>query len=164
MRIISYIILGIIIFVFFTSLNFYNTKNEMVNYFLRTFYHADLNHIIANGISFYSLSFIENVLGSGQFLFAMIFIWMISTIILYSIHSIFPSRKKLTVGFSGVIFGLMVIYVFLMNKSPGISMAGLIISIIPQLVFPGVSFEGHLSGIIAGFMYVMLFPVNKYKV
>ncbi len=81
--------------------------------------------------------------------------------ILYIIHAIMPSRKVYTVGFSGVIFGLIVIYYISLNQNPGITMTGLIISILPQLVVPGISFEGHLSGIIAGVIYITLFPVKK---
>lgn len=161
MQIVSFIILGIMAIVFFTSLNFYDTKYELLNYPIRAFYHANISHLVANAISFFSLSFIENVLGSVQFTIAMVFIWIVSSIILYIIHRIFPSRKKYTVGFSGVIFGLMVIYYFLLNKSPGITLVGLIVSILPQVIVPGISFEGHLSGIIAGFIYVFLFGLNK---
>lgn len=161
MRIVSYIILGIMVIVFFTSLNLYSTKSDIVDYPLRAFYHANISHLIANAISFYSLSFIEDSMGSMRFLFAMIFIWIVSSFILYGIHKAMPSRKKLTVGFSGVIFGLIVIYYTMLNKSPGITFAGLLISILPQLLAPGISFEGHLSGIIAGIIYVVIFPVKK---
>lgn len=163
MRIVAYIILGIMVIIFFTSLNFKNTNIEIIDYPIRSFYHANLSHLIANAISFYSLSFLEDVMGSGQFLAAIIFIWVVSSLLLYLIHKILPSRKVYTVGFSGVIFGLIVIYFFLMNNSPGLSLAGLIVSIIPQLVVPGISFEGHLCGIIAGFLYVIIFKANKKK-
>ncbi|AYV85438.1 MAG: putative rhomboid protein [Satyrvirus sp.] len=163
MRIVSYIILGIIILVFFTHLNFYSTHIDLIDYPLRAFYHANIAHLAANAISFYSLSFLENAMGSAQFLLAMVFIWIFSSIILYAIHKIFPSRKKYTVGFSGVIFGLIVIYFFLLNKSAGITTIGLIISILPQILAPGISFEGHLSGIIAGFLYVLFFHKKLIK-
>lgn len=146
--------------VYFSALNFKNTGIDALDYPIRAFYHANLSHLVANAISFYSLSFIENIMGSKRFLLAMIFIWIVSSIILLTIHKIFPSRKVYTVGFSGVIFGLIVIYYTLLNTSPGVTILGLMVSIIPQLLVPGISFEGHLSGIIAGFIYVFLFPVK----
>ena len=161
MRIVSYVILGIIVLVFFTSINFYDTDYELVNYHMRTFYHANISHLVANAISFYSLSFIEEIMGSGKFLFAMVFIWIVSTMLLYLIHMIFPSRKIYTVGFSGIIFGLMVIYFTLLNQGRGITLTGLVISILPQIVVRGVSFEGHLAGIVAGIIYVVLFPIKE---
>jgi membrane associated rhomboid family serine protease len=165
MRIVSYIILGILILVFFTSLNNYNTGVDIVDYQLRSFYHANFEHLAANAISFISLSFIEDIVGSARFLFMMIFIWIVSSFLLYLYQKIFPSRKIYTVGFSGVIFGLMVVYFTLLNQSPGITMLGLIISILPQLVVPGISTEGHICGIIAGVIYVLLFPIdNRLKI
>lgn len=161
MRIVSYIILGIIVIVFFTKLNFYNTNYEILNYPLRAFYHANISHLFANAISFYSLSFIEDIMGSAKFLFAMLFIWIVSSIMLYVYHRIFPSRKVLTVGFSGVIFGLIVIYYTLLNNAPGITTLGLIVSILPQLLVPGISFEGHVCGILAGVLYVLIFRPSK---
>ncbi len=102
MPIVTYIILGILVLVYFSSLNFYNTKYDIINYPLRAFYHANLTHLIANGISLYNLSFIEDAIGRKQFILALIFIWVFSSIILYIIHFLFPSRKVYTVGFSGL--------------------------------------------------------------
>lgn len=160
MKLVTYIILGIIVIIYMSPLNFYNTENELVNYAIRPFYHANLTHLLANSISLYNLSFMEDVIGQSRFFFAMIFIWIVSTIILYLIHMMVPSRKIYTVGFSGVIFGLIVIYYSLLNQNPGVTLAGLTISILPQLAIPGISFEGHLSGIIAGVLYVILFPLK----
>lgn len=160
MRIVSYIILGILAIIFLSPLNFKNFNNGIIDYPIRSLYHADWSHLIANGISLYALSFIEDIMGSTQFLMAIIFIWILSSYILWGIQTIFPSRKVYTVGFSGVIFGLIVIYYSLLNSSPGFTLLGLGISILPQLFVKGISFEGHLSGIIAGIIYVLLFPVN----
>ncbi|AUV58590.1 rhomboid [Bandra megavirus] len=161
MRYVTYILLLIMVVIYFSPANFYDTSNELVNYSLRTYYHANIEHLIANSISLYYLSFLEDLLGHTQFAIAIIFIWLVSSMILYIIHAIMPSRKVYTVGFSGVIFGLIVIYYISLNQNPGITMTGLIISILPQLVVPGISFEGHLSGIIAGVIYITLFPVKK---
>ena len=160
MNFVTYIIIGIIVLIFF-SFNFYDTKYEPINYILRSLYHANTSHLVANSISLYALSFMEQAIGRTQFLFAILFIWILSSIILYIIHLLFPSRKIYTVGFSAVIFGLIVVYYFMMNNNAGITLAGLVISIIPQLFIRGISFEGHLSGIIAGFIYILLFPLLK---
>ena len=161
MRIVTYIILGILILVFFTSLNNFNTDKDVLDYPLRSLQHANVQHLLANGVSLFALSFMEEIIGWGQFLMAILFIWIVSSIILLIIHTIFPSRKVHTVGFSGVIFGLFVVYFSLLGKGPGVTLAGLVISILPQLLTPGISFEGHLAGIFAGIIYVMLFPVKK---
>lgn len=160
MRIVSIIILGMIVLIFFT-INLKSTGIDIIDYPLRDFYHADMSHLFANGISMVALSFMEEILGWKQYLFAIIFIWISSSMILLLIHKLIPSRKITTVGFSGVIFGLMVIYYKLLGASSGITMIGLLISIVPQLMVPGISFEGHLSGIIAGIIYVSIFPIKN---
>lgn len=161
MRIVTYTILAIMFLVYFTNLNNTNTGTDIIDYPLRGFYHADISHLLANSISFYALSFMEEILGWEKFITAIIFIWIVSSLILYAIHIIMPSRKVYTIGFSGVIFGLIVVYYTLLNKSKSITMAGLIISILPQLMVTGISFEGHLSGILAGIIYVTLFPIKN---
>lgn len=161
MRIASYIIMGILVLIFITKLNTLDVGNEFLNYQFRSLQHANLAHIAANLFSFYNLSFIEDIMGTKSFLLAMIFIWIVSSSLLYAYHRVFPSRKRHTVGFSAVIFGLIIIYYTLLNQSPGISLIGLALSILPQILVPGISWEGHICGIIAGIIYVMLFPLKQ---
>lgn len=163
MQIVSYIIIGIIIIIFITPLNNTNTTNEILNYLLHTAYHANISHIVANILTFYGLSFIENIMGHYTFLLAILFIWIVSSIMLYTYHSLFPSRKVYTIGFSGVIYGLIVVYISLLGKESDISIFDLIGSLIPQLFVPHISTEGHFFGIIAGFLYVMLFGNSTVK-
>lgn len=160
MNIVTYIILGILVIIFISPFNFYNTGHDVIDYQLRSLYHANIQHLVANGISFYALSFMEEVIGWKRFLFAIIFIWIVSSLLLYFEHKILPSRKVYTVGFSGVIFGMIVVYFSLLGRGTAVSVAGLIFSILPQLVVPGISFDGHLCGIIAGIIYILLFPVK----
>uniref|UniRef100_A0A6C0C6S5 Peptidase S54 rhomboid domain-containing protein n=1 Tax=viral metagenome TaxID=1070528 RepID=A0A6C0C6S5_9ZZZZ len=141
-------------------MNMYETGSEIINYQLRSFYHANLQHLAANAISFYGLSFIEDVIGTSRFIVCIVFLWIVSSTLLYIYHEMFSSRKILTVGFSAVIFGLFVVYFSLMHESPSMTVAKLVISILPQMIIPGVSFEGHIFGVIAGFLYVTLFPVG----
>ncbi|BCS83324.1 putative rhomboid protein [Cotonvirus japonicus] len=161
MRYVTYIILILLVVVYFSPFNFYNTNNDALNYLLRTGYHANIQHLLANAFSFYMLSFLEDVMGHGKFAFCILFIWVVSSLLLLALHTVLPSRKVYTVGFSGVIFGLIVVYLMSLNSNKGITIAGLVLSIIPQLLVPGISFEGHLCGIVAGFIFVILFPIPK---
>ena len=165
MHILSYVIMGILILVYISPLNFYNTSIEPFNYVLRSTYHANLSHLAANLFSFYFLSSIGDIIGEKHFLMAIIFIWIVSSILLYLYQQILPSRKFYTVGFSAVIFGLFVVYYSLIKQNNVISVGALLISIVPQILIPGISWEGHICGIIAGIIYVLLFknflkPVN----
>ena len=159
MRVFTIIILIIIAIIFSTNIQ-YNTGQDAIDYPIRAFYHADLQHLLANGISLYNLSFMEDVLGRTKFLSAILFIWIVSSLLLYLFHTLIPSRKVYTIGFSGVIFGLIVVYFSLLGNK-NIGLAGLIISILPQIFVPGISFEGHLAGIISGIIYITIFPLNK---
>ena len=89
------------------------------------------------------------------------FIWIVSSVLLYIYHIIFPSRKVYTVGFSGVIFGLIVVFYSLMNYSHREMLLPLAAAIVPQLFTLGISYEGHIAGIIAGFLYLYFFPFSK---
>lgn len=160
MAVITIIIISIMILVYLSSLNNYQLNNEMMNYAVRSFYHADLAHLISNMISFYYLSPIEDIVGEASFVFIVVFIWIVSSLLLYTYHQLFPSRKVYTIGFSGVIFGLIVVYYSLLGQKASVSVTGLIISILPQIVIPNISFEGHIAGIIAGALYVTFFSSN----
>jgi len=160
MRTVSYVILIIVVLVYFTDINMYSTGTEIIDYQLRSFYHANIQHLAGNAISFYGLSFIEDAIGSSQFLICIIFLWIVSSLLLYVYHSIFESRKVLTVGFSAVIFGLFVVYFSLLRQSTMITIANLALSILPQMFVSGISYEGHICGVIAGFLYITLFPTN----
>jgi membrane associated rhomboid family serine protease len=163
MRIVSYIIIGIMVIIFITPLNNINTSNEIWNYLLRTAYHANATHLIANMLTFYGLSFIENEMGHYSFLLAILFIWIISSIMLYVYHTIVPSKKVYTIGFSGVIYGLIVVYISLLGDQSNISIFDLIGSLVPQLFVSQISIEGHFFGILAGFLYVTFFGASKKK-
>lgn len=150
-----------ILFLIYFSVNNYDTGNELLNYQLRSFYHADMSHLIANCISFYALSPIESVIGWQKYIGAILFIWISSSILLYGYHKIVPSQKVHTVGFSGIVFGLTVLYFSIMRQNPSLSVIGLFVSILPQIFVPGISFEGHISGIISGIIFILIFPQNK---
>ena len=159
MPVVTYKILGILLIIFMSELNMYSTGIDIFDYYLRTGYHVDMSHLLANGLSLIFLSPMESILGWQKFLFAILFIWLLSTLLLFLFHKIFPQRKSVTVGFSGVIFGLMVIYLSLLNKDQMLSIIALIMSIIPQFFVRGISFEGLLSVIIAGFIFIKTFNI-----
>ena len=160
MDLVTISILAILFLVYFTANN-KNTGNEVLNYHLRTAYHADLRHLAANSISFFALSNLERAIGWDKYLGAVIFIWVVSSMLLYVYHVMFPSRKIYTIGFSSVVFGLTVVYAATLKNNPGMSIAGLVATIVPQIFVPGISFEGHAAGIIAGIIFISLFSPSK---
>lgn len=161
-RLVTYIIIVIIAMVFLLMPSCYDTKVELLNYLVRSFCHADAQHLLINAISFYNLTYIESAIGSAQFGFAIFFIWIVSSVLLWLVHKMIPSRKVTTVGFSGVIFGLIIVYFNLLGTNSTITIVGLLVSIIPQFFMPRISFEGHLCGIVAGVIYCLLFKPKQH--
>lgn len=150
----------ILIFVFHLERE---SNNEVLNYGLRAFYHANTQHLVANGISLVLLSTVETALGWQKFLSIILFLWVASTFFLYITHLIIPSIKVKTIGFSGVIYGLYVVYFSLLGQTKYVNLGILIASIVPQFFVKGISVEGHLCGILAGLVCVGLFGRNKFK-
>jgi membrane associated rhomboid family serine protease len=159
---ITVLILTILILIFVFHLE-QESDNELLNYGMRAFYHANTQHLIANGISLLLLSTVETALGWKKFLGIILFLWATSSFLLYVTHSIFPSRKIETIGFSGVIYGLYVVYFSLLGATKYINIGILIASIIPQFFMKGISVEGHLCGIVSGGICVALFGRNKFR-
>lgn len=161
MKWVTYLIIGIMVLVFISPINFFDTGNDPVDYLLRTAYHANLTHLIVNMISFYYLSFIEVEIGWPLFIVAIVFIWIVSSMMLYFYHQFVPSQKVYTVGFSGVVFGLVVIYYFMMDIDRKPVFRDLFIGLVAQLFIPDISVAGHFFGIVAGFLFVGIFPELK---
>lgn len=153
---ITLVVILILVIVYFT-INFANTGIDLVDYQVRSLYHANLMHLVANVISFLSLSYLETMLGSLQYLIAIVFVLVVSNLLLFVLHLVVPSLKRYTVGFSGVVFGLAVIYAFAASNDFKRAILPIIISLLPQIFISNISIEGHACGIIAGVLYVMIF-------
>jgi membrane associated rhomboid family serine protease len=145
------------------TINNYQTTIETINYQLRTFYHANLSHMFGNLFSFIMVSNLENVLGSQQYFLCIVFISVLSSLMLQLYHNTFESRKVYTIGFSAVVYGLFVVYIYALSTNKGVSAVNLIIGLLPQIFMLGVSWEGHICGIFSGLIYVTLFPIKKDK-
>jgi rhomboid domain-containing protein 1 len=141
-------------FLFYDKWPIPNTGLGPVDYTLRSFFHANLIHLAANLFTLWQLSDLAKSFTTQQFINLIIMLTILSSSILYLINYLIPSTKTITIGFSGVIFGLFVVS----QKLSGYDLTHIgtknIIQILPQLLIPGISFWGHLSGIISGFIYI----------
>ena len=143
------IYLLIIIFlslIFFTKFD-YNFKLEPLNYLFRSFQHADLIHLLVNLYSFWQLRNLSQKMKPVELISAILIIWIISSLLLYAVHTFIPGTKVHTVGFSGIILGLVLVHNNYNNPGQlGLISTELLIQILPHFLMPGISFWGHLSG------------------
>lgn len=132
------------------------------------FSHLNLLHIVFNMSSLWSLRAIEKVFGTIMYFKISFILLVVSVLVTMGIYHIWVKYGNIreyettyAVGYSGVIFGLMTVG-HVAAKQSKISFFGLSIPLslapfgsllLTQILVPNASFVGHLSGIIAGYMY-----------
>lgn len=133
------------------------TLRGLVGIVTAPFVHGDLQHLMANTIPFFVLSFLLFFFykrRAGTFLFL---IWITSGLLTWCI-----GRESWHIGVSGVIYGLVTFLVvggimsrnwklILLSIIVGVGYSGLIFGVFPQDT--NISWEGHLSGAIAGIFW-----------
>jgi membrane associated rhomboid family serine protease len=141
-------------------------NHEWWRIFTSAFLHSGLLHIGVNMVSLWSLGrFIEAIAGPWR----MLLIYVVS-LIASGLGVIFLSAPLVpTLGASGAIFGLFgaLFMIGLKLGKPGMEMVKanigiLVINVVISLT-PGISWQAHLSGAIAGFAltYVIYFPPKR---
>jgi membrane associated rhomboid family serine protease len=128
------------------------------------FLHASIWHIAVNMFSLYWLGrFIEVVLGSWR----MLFVYVISLIASGISVVLFSAPDIPTLGASGAIFGLFgalfAIGIKLGNRGNELVRSNvgiLVLNLIFSFSFPGISWQAHVGGLIAGFLitYAVFWP------
>ena len=122
--------------------------------------HASYSHITANLLSFFNIgSYCELRTNRKGYLAAILFSMLTSGLMVTFF------TDSYTVGFSGVVFGIMGYYAILLYKNDGrwdeVEKSTLARMLIPNVIIslmPGVSWAGHLGGfiggVIAGLLYI----------
>uniref|UniRef100_A0A0D6R7I5 RanBP2-type domain-containing protein n=1 Tax=Araucaria cunninghamii TaxID=56994 RepID=A0A0D6R7I5_ARACU len=148
-------------------------KNKDVKrLFVSAFYHVDESHLVYNMLSLLWKGVqLETMMGSTEFASMVAVLLGLShgiVVILAKVLATYfdypgPWTSECAVGFSSVLFALKVV---LNSNSPNYTnVYGVIVParhaawaelLLIQMFVPGVSFLGHLSGIIAGLLYIWL--------
>ena len=118
------------------------------------FMHASLQHILANMYSFYNLgSYCENFTTKRNYIIALIVSLIGSSLMVFN----FSNPQVYTVGFSGVVFGVLGFYAVCLYKNDGRLdeyeknyLIRVILSNVIVSLMPGISWQGHLGGFIGG--------------
>ncbi|OKL48533.1 hypothetical protein BSR29_00220 [Boudabousia liubingyangii] len=128
------------------------------------FMHFGLAHILLNMYCLYLVgTVLEKMLGSTHFLALYLFCSLGASVFVEFAQLHHWSQPSYTAGASGAIMGLfgalLVIYRRLDTQVLPILVL-LIINVVSGIIYPGISWEGHLGGALAGILYtaVVLWP------
>lgn len=132
---------------------------SLLHAYLRQMHHGNVTHLMANLGAFASLTYsIQNVVGSYQYLAILITISVLSGLIDYWLTNQTIISVQCSIGFSGVVFGLLG---WSLAQQRGFNkqlLIDLALLMYPSLTTPNISFSGHLIGLLAGLIAFLLFP------
>ena len=80
--------------------------DTVLSSFYSNFLHIEPAHLIGNLTALYALSRVERAIGSKQFIALIIFLLVFNSIVESIIHKRYPNIPC-SIGFSGVLFGIM---------------------------------------------------------
>ncbi len=145
--------------------------------------HANWDHLIANTVPALVLGFLMTLAGMSRFIFATAIIWILGGFGTWLIGTVgvhcpivgVQCETPSHIGASGLIFGwlaFLIVFGFFTRKAWEIVVGvivllvygGILLGLLPGT--PGVSWQGHLSGAIAGVIaaYLLSGPERKARV
>lgn len=131
---------------------------DMGSTFISNFIHTDVFHIISNVFSLYSLSIIEERLGSETFIKLIVFFLASNTVLETLLHKLI--EVPCSIGFSGVLFSMMSFELVAKNILDMNILLSLFFNIgltISRGKESKVSIYGHVIGIISGIIAGIIF-------
>ena len=144
----------------FRSFYYSICANNFTNIALRTFIHLDFSHILLNMFGIYQLKYIEQQLGSRNYIYKLLQLFGTSSILLMLIYFIIDN--ECAIGISVILFALSAHYPhdiqlvgYRIDKKYSV-FAELAIA---QILSDNVSIIGHFVGIMSGFL--IRFILNK---
>ena len=155
------------IFVLFNAkvLNNIPCGNSISDVFASNFCHIDFIHLCSNIFALYTLSSVEKEMGYKSFVWLLIFLVLLNTLIEYMFRIVF-AYKECSIGFSGILFGFMFYVIFSKQKFDiEIFVAAVITVSLPSMSGSHkISLSGHaigaLSGIIGALSWRKLYSMN----
>lgn len=141
--------------------------------------HSDWDHLIANSIPALVLGFLMTLAGMSRFIFATAIVWILGgfgTWLIGNVGTYCPYVRCETnhIGASGLIFGwlaFLIVFGFFTRKIWEIVIGVVVLLLYGSILLgvlpgtPGVSWQGHLSGAVAGVIaaYVLSGPERKAR-
>eukprot|EP01105_Mastigella_eilhardi_P021593 TRINITY_DN5242_c0_g1_i2.p1 TRINITY_DN5242_c0_g1~~TRINITY_DN5242_c0_g1_i2.p1 ORF type:complete len:287 (+),score=60.36 TRINITY_DN5242_c0_g1_i2:29-889(+) len=142
---------------------------EVYRIYTAPLFHGGLLHVLMNMMALFVMSImLEKKMGTMNYAWVLLMLTTVGGVLhvvitlLLEFLNVYHSMWSCAVGFSGVIFGLLVIETSISNDLER-SVFGLftvsaklypwILLVLMQFLLPNVSFVGHLSGILAGYLF-----------
>lgn len=127
---------------------------------LHSLVHGSFTHLLINIFTFIQLYRLEQMLGSFNYFILILIILVLSSLLYWFINKLLYGPSVVcSVGFSGVLFGLLVWSRMILNGGAfdikEIALWATIL-ILPVLQNPRISLLGHLSGLLVG---LVLWPI-----
>lgn len=143
-----YIALINIVIYLLIQMKFFDTVNicndDILSRIQGSLVHVNFTHLVMNLIGLYILSEIEKAIGSEKFIKLVLFIIVLSSIIEMVL------KTSCSIGFSGVLYGLLAYEMFIKKKIQ----LDIIIVLVSLCFIPdnysNISHSGHLIGFISG--------------
>lgn len=126
---------------------------DYVSTLSRNFIHLDNIHLFSNMYTFYYLSQVERSMGSVPYLSLIGVLVIIQTTLEWIISNFYD--LKCSIGFSGILYGLLVWYIYYYQNLNYQIFAGIFATLVTSsLQNPRLSFAGHLIGFVSGLIVV----------
>lgn len=127
------------------------------------FMHVEPQHIALNMISLWFLGpMVEHLLGRARF----IAVYAVSLITGSIAVALLSNAHTPTLGASGAIFGLLGALLILSRRSPQMfqqMMMWLVINLVFTFVAPGISWQGHIGGLIGGAAITAILTSDQFR-
>jgi membrane associated rhomboid family serine protease len=137
----------ILIFIGYFTKYFTNVGYEnFTDILLSNFIHIDAFHLFSNLVMLYVFSRVEDHIGFKKFIIVIFSILLLNTVMEFCLRKM----KKSSIGFSGILFGLISYEIIANQRLEKSSIFALILNMIPM--GGNVDFIGHGIGIISGLL------------
>lgn len=138
---------------------------DIMSIFTSNFVHLDPYHLMSNLFALYALSRVEQQIGAKKFIGLIIFLLIFTTFVEVLVHKIY-TQIPCSIGFSGVLFGIMAWELVTNRELDLILVLAIIIMVaVPSIQSEKVSLLGHavgaIGGAVGGLIWNRLAPVLK---
>jgi len=137
-------------------------QKDLLSVFISNAIHLDIGHLLSNLYTFYSISHIEQKIGSKKFTCLVLFILVVSSSIEASLHKM-TDKINCSVGMSSLLFGLIAWEKITTNKLDLKILSSIILmATMPSLKNSKISLIGHIIGALTGIISGVLYTKIKF--